>query len=182
MRSTRPYEVFEDSRAVNYKAEPTEAQRFIMGEGRDFRAYLDMRLEEAKQAGRIPGVKIGSAYWLGDPDPASLPVTIVKVDRPLEDSIRSDWRYQLRESSGICSDRQDQDSWQILRAAQMAGYWQAKERLCEMIEPVVRVPYAELIRTPRFWVGRLAHYCNQAATDAQATAAVNFVNPELRNV
>lgn len=195
--SDRPYETFEDSRrACQYAAEPTEAQQFIMGGGRDFRAYLKFRLAEAREKGTIPGVKIGAAYWLGDPDPASLPVTIVKVDRPLEDSIRSDWRYRYERAKSCVVSGQvitgtpyiNQDA-RILRAAQMAGYWQAKERLCEIIEPAVVVDYRALTDDP---TSRLAYlsslaimlyeeYGHKRNADQKAAAAA-FVNPELRNV
>lgn len=190
----RPYPTFEDRRCARFKAEPTEAQKFIMqGGGRDFRAYLEMRLVEAKKRGTIPGVKIGSAYWLGDPDPASLPVTIVKVDRPLEDSIRSDWRYQQAEYT---IDTRDPDrlldDQRILRAAQMAGYWMAKERLCEMVEPTVTVDFYKLLAYSRKASETLVHEIAftlglEGAAAAgefgeRASRACDFVNPEMRNV
>lgn len=172
LESSRPYPTFEDARCKEYVAEPTPAQEFIMGGGRDFRAYCEMRLREAN--GRPCGVKIGAAYWLGDPDPKTLPVRLVHVERPLEDAILSDWKYQVAEG------REDSAESRILRAAQMAGYWGAASSLCRFIRPTMGFEYASDLDLPDVFVEQACHYLfptGSGPTAEQMDRAVDSVTP-----
>lgn len=135
---------------------------------RNFRAYCEMRLSQA--LGRI-GVKIGANVWLGDPDPASLPVDIVRVTRPLEDSIRSNLRY---------GGETGQDA--IRRAMQIGGYWQACEDLSRVRPPVATVSYYDLLRDPSGAILGLAAALELKPSREQECSAREFVDASMRHV
>ncbi|GAG08262.1 unnamed protein product, partial [marine sediment metagenome] len=123
MPTMRPYLTFEDRNGRRFDR-PTgedEAVALVAGPkgGRRFRDYLEWRLEQAN--GRLCGVKLGASYWMGDPDPATLPVRILKVNRPWESSVNSDAGYQLMKKFPRSVDEV------VARATQMGGYWMAKE-------------------------------------------------------
>lgn len=119
------YCTFEDKRASNYKRPlgrhaGDSVLTFMAGanSGRDFRAYLAMREEEAD--GKPWGCKLGTIYPLSDPEPETLPLRWVFVDRPLETCIRSDRAKTKPENP-------------IERSMQMAGYWAAKEQFKDRV-------------------------------------------------
>ena len=169
------YTSFECSDAARFTAPPDNLAEIIAGKGgsRDFRAYIEHRLANGKGP---QGVKIGAAYWLGDPEPWTLPIDIVRVQRPLEDSLASDAHYQdtTRKSFSAL------DS--ILRAMQMTGYWQAANVLCDMIEPKLELDFYETLTSPMDAIIDLSATFNLNPTRKQENAACEFADPEMRHI
>lgn len=172
--SARPYQTFEDKNVLKY-AKPAPAEdvsRLIMSKQRetwrDFRQYCEDRLARARGPA---GVKIGPTVWLADPDPSSLPLAIVRVLRPLEDSIRSNWNYG-----------QEQGQDKIRRAMEVAGYWACCEALCEYIKPTVTLDFYRLLQEPALSVAQIAGLLGLRPDRDQLAAARVFINPSMRHV
>lgn len=177
IRSRRPYAIFEDRRVRDYACPAPEGdvtRQIIPSQRdtwRDFRAYCEMRLREAH--GRPCGVKIGSTAWLGDPDPGSLPIRIVRVRRPLEHSIRSNWKYG-----------KEQGQKAIRRAMQVTGYWACCEELCRIAPHlhVHTIDFYALLETPAIHVAGLVHALELEPEREQMRKAAAFIDGRMRNV
>lgn len=174
--SKRPYPVYEDPRVARDFRIPNKghhvANEIVSQQDeplRDFRGYCEMRLREAN--GQPCGVKIGATAWLGDPDPASLPIRIVRVLRPLEDSIRSNWRYG-----------QEAGQAKIRRAMEVAGYWACCEALCTHVAPVVTLDFYALLREPGTMIAQLVTLLDLEPSQEQIRAAKASVEPSMRHV
>jgi hypothetical protein len=174
----RGYMTFECRNARQYVPEsPNPVAEVVAGKGgsRNFRAYLRWRLSIADSAPQ--GVKLGAAYWLGDPDPASLPIRILRVHRPLIDSIRSDARYQRAIRDSFTAEDH------VLRCAQIAGYFVAADELCLMIRPTLQLQFCnDLLGDPTRSVKDICRSFNIHATQAQESAAISSVDPTMRHV
>ncbi len=169
------YCTFEDTRAATFtrpmgRYPGDHVLAFFAGADgfRDFRAYLEMREYEAK--GTPWGCKLGTNYPLSDPDPATLPVRWVFVDRPLEVSIRSDAAKMKPENP-------------VERAMQIAGYWAGKEWLKLLVshaaEPIDYAPFVAWAAGGEGLVGLvvrdLADDLGLDASESAITLAAEFV-------
>lgn len=174
----RGYRTFECRSAKTFlPAQRNIVAEILAGEGgsRDFRSYLEWRIKDA--GGDTPqGVKLGAAYWVGEPDPWTLPVRILRIHRPLEDSIESDARYQVQLRDDFTPEAS------VFRSAQMGGYYQAANVLCGMIPPTLELDFEGVLVDPMDAIIHICHAFNLEPDEDQRQAATRFVDPEMRNV
>lgn len=161
--TNREYVVFEDRRLNEYKA-------------KNFRGYLAMRINAAGGLRRV-GVKCGAWYWMEDPSPETLPVQVVMVDRPVEDSMRSSLRRHHADTRPL-------NELQEVRhkVGGIGEAWAAKVLLQLKIEPALRVEFRRLLADPRREVERIAARLRLDPRQSQLAQAADFVNPALRHI
>lgn len=160
--ANREYVVFEDRRLGEYKA-------------KHFRNYLKMRLNTAE--GRRVGVKCGAWYWMEDPSPETLPVQVVLVDRPVEDSMKSSLRRHRADTRPLYELQEVRH-----KVGGIGEAWAAKVLLQLKIEPALRVEFRRLLADPRREVERIAARLRLDPRQSQLARAADFVNPALRHI
>jgi len=136
----------------------------------DLPGYLRMRRNEGCPRGRA-GFKHSPLCWLGH-DPATLPLEVLRVDRPLEASIASD----TAKADAIDPGRSY--AQRIQRVAEVAAAWQAARDL----QPKCwHIAYDQLIDEPEQSVLWIASWLRLTPTPDQIQTAVDFIDPELRH-
>jgi len=160
--TNREYAVFEDRQLEAYKT-------------KQFREYLEMRLVTA--GGQRVGVKCGAWYWMADSTPETLPVHVVLVNRPVEDSMKSSLRRHDLETMPL---------EELQRIRHLVGgigeAWAAKEMLTRKIKPTLQVEFRHLLVDPRREVERIAARLRLDPRQSQLRDAADFVNPAMRHI
>ena len=160
--TNREYAVFEDRQLATYKT-------------KRFRDYLEQRLATA--GGQRVGVKCGAWYWMADPAPETLPVDVVLVNRPVEDSMTSSLRRHSAETQPL------EELQRIRRLVGGIGEaWAAKELLTLKVRPALEVSFRHLLLDPQREVERIAARLRLDPRQSQIREAADFVNPAMRHI
>jgi hypothetical protein len=144
------------------------------------REYINYRF--IQNPGHRCGFKAPAHFWADDPEPEKLPVELLDVHRPLEDSIQADWRTNQTR----CERRPDlpppSEEEARLRAGSLAMCMMAKMQLFKKIEPTYRMMFYELLENPKPFVDDLIDAFRLEPTPDQVKAAIESVNPRMRHV
>jgi hypothetical protein len=176
----RDYATFEDLDFNFFKFEPNGQENRLIRMDARFRDYLNYRLHKEKN-GRV-GVKVPPTYWMSDHDPLSLPLDILDVRRPVEDSIISDMKKILHEPT-VNKDAADKSPpYYCHRAGGMAYAWLSKLMLYEMHPPKLSIHFYELLEDPAGHIEKIIEAFDLEPTDEQIKVATMFVRPEKRSM
>lgn len=182
----RGYEMYEDKMfwhfGAQYNTDGIQLERVADSHFR-IRDYVNYRfINEPEQR---CGFKGPAPWFFDDPDPTSLPLDILQVRRPLEDSIKADYmRNQRRQERRADIDSPPDPLMVRLRAGSLATCWMASQQIDNIdgVEPRLAVDYYELVADTERVVGQIAEAFDLEPTSEQFAAAVQFVRPELRTI
>jgi len=143
--SKRGYEMFEDKETAlfcsAFEQSPYSMTPKLLGTRCRWRQYINHRLI-LSEANDLPvGCKLPANLAIQDHDIKSVPVVILNVERPLEDSIRSD--LKRLKTSGM-SDL-EVSLHRLRRTADVSQCWQAREDLIKIVEPELSLTFKELV-------------------------------------
>jgi hypothetical protein len=176
----RGYQMFEDVNVGMFAFVPNSPLDRLLNQRIRLREYCHFRAH-SDPAGPI-GVKTLPTAWAYDDDPASLPVKLIDVRRPLEDSINAD---QERMASRPLRDRQAVpaqvfEHWN--RAGGVAGLSVARDQLLSIIQPKLTLEYYEVLANPSVAITEICGAFGLEPTDQQYDDAMRFVQPKMRTV
>jgi hypothetical protein len=176
----RGYKMFEDIAIGMFSFSPNSQldrllnQRIRLREYCHYRAHVD-------PPGPI-GVKTLPTAWAQDRDPASLPVVVVDVRRPLKDSIDAD---QARMASRPLRDAKARpgtvfEHWG--RASGVAAMDVARDQLLSIIPAAVTLDYYEVLEKPMAAIDALCTGLGLNPDGEQIDDALHHVKPKMRTV
>ena len=147
------------------------------------RDYINYRFIQDPE-GRL-GFKGLPAWAFDDREPDSLPVEILDVHRPLEDSIIADFkRNQARvdRHGPRATFRRPTAEEERLRAGSLSTCWLAKRQLFMAHTPVYSVAFYDLLANPREHVEGIVDAFELTPAHDQIESAVAVINPRMRTV
>lgn len=165
---TRGYVTFEDSRMTKCGAE-------------GFRDFITARIAEGP--GRA-GLKGSATYWMADEEPSTLPIELLVVHRPLDDSIDSMLRLWTTNETRKARLAQEVNPMQFLRhrAEGIAGSRFGVKMLSSIIEPTLEVDYQTVVESPQMSVIQIQHAFDLGCPTESFQAAVRSVDPEMKHI
>ena len=173
----RGYPTYEDTLIGSYKIAPPEGVSLADGQRCHFPEYIQHRLELAD--GKPAGVKCAATYWYGH-DVTGLPLNVIIVNRPLEDTVVSNvaaWK-RIHDQRGEELTVYEAQA----KAAAAVTYWYAKTTLRQIIRPVIEIDFYDVLECPMDAVVALSSTLDLRPTTEQERAATRFIDPEMRNV
>jgi hypothetical protein len=147
------------------------------------RDYINYRFIQEPE-GRV-GFKGLPAWFADDRQPTSLPVDILDIHRPLEDSILADQKRNHERPNrhgpraNIMAPTAEAER---LRAGSLSTCWLAKRQLFLAHKPVYQVAFYELLKNPQEHVEGIVDAFHLTPTHDQIEAAVAVINPRMRTV
>jgi hypothetical protein len=154
----RAYPVFED-RAFGKYPEP------------GFRGYLLNRLAKGVRC----GVKCSASRWMADPNPTTLPVEVLRIHRPLEESLRSSRRLWTEDRAHELAKEDHPTLFLAHRYAGLVRLWAAVQEI--PIKPTLELDFSHVLQSPLTSVTQITAAFNLEPTRRQVEAAVEFVDP-----
>lgn len=145
-----------------------------------FRDYVNYRF--IKNTSTRVGFKAPSTFWTVDPDPPSLPIDVVDVRRPLENSIMGDHMNLLTRKQRRPELDDPHIHHLILRAGSLGACWMARHILVDVHPPKITVDFDDLIDNPAEWITRIAIALDLNPSEDQVQTSIGFVNPKMRHV
>jgi hypothetical protein len=176
----RGYATYEDVNTHVFKLNIPGQGPTILRQGLRLRDYIAYRQGHAKKGQRI-GVKASALYWMTEQSPGTLPIDWLVVHRPLEDAIESDQRIQAM----IAEDRGRNELTPVdlvYRGAAIGGAFAAKDMICQVFDPALELDFYETLESPKDAVILMCEAFGLKPTPEQETAAVKFLDPNMRHV
>jgi hypothetical protein len=166
---------YEDVSMKYYRLMPEPPEPYPVPIQQRFRLREYIKDRREKAGAQRFGAKMSSTYWLGF-DLSELGIDVVLVNRPLEDSIQSDWRIWCERHKDC---RPTTLAWQ---AASVAWSFAMKDILREMFPPVLELDFYETLTSPMDAVVDMSATLGLNPTRAQENAACEFADPEMRHI
>ena len=174
----RGYEMFEDLDVGHYAYIPNSELDRLLSQKVRFDHYCNFRIAESPP-GRI-GVKALPTAWMYSSDPKHLPVEILDVRRPLEDSVNADQERMANRPKRL-EDAQPATAFDhITRAGGLTSMWLARDMLLSIHEPKLTLEYYDVLDDPPTAIRIICEAFDLQPTDGQLDDALRFVRPKKR--
>ena len=121
------------------------------------------------------GVKCAASRWIADPNPTTLPVEVLRVHRPLEDSLRSSRRLWTEDRAETLAKADHPTTFLMHRYAGLTRLWAAVQEI--PIEPQLDIDFIHVLQSPATAIKQIATAFNLEPTAQQIEDATDFVDP-----
>ena len=173
---SRGYQMFEDLDVGLFAYIPNSDQDRLLNQKVRMEQYCNYRIAESPP-GRI-GVKALPTAWAYCREPERLPVDVLDVRRPLQESIDADQRRManrpLRDPGSV--PRRVEDHWS--RASGVAAMSVARDQLVAMHPPKLTLEFHAVLENPAQAVMEICGAFELEPTDEQMDTAVRSVKPK----
>jgi hypothetical protein len=180
----RGYRMVEDIEVGMFTFTPNAPLDSLLNQRVRLREYINYRFFRAKRSGfegRI-GVKALATSWLYDLDPASLPVDVLDVHRPLEEAIVADTRRMAGRKERDPNEDDATAFQHMNRAGGVAANWLAKLMLFDIHPPKLSVDFAMTVANPEKAVQAIVEAFDLEPTERQVEDAVRTVEPGRKSL